>query len=118
MERFVQKWVEKVSKNYAKRVEKGPKIEPKWIQKSSKINAEIEVGKKFEKVTDRMAPVYNRAAPDFSFGHHFSGQNGRKRHPKNHEKVETEKVSKNDAKGSKRDAKCSQNGSQNLRKSI
>ncbi len=50
MERFVQKWVEKVSKNDAERVEKGPKMEPKWIQKSSKIDAGIKVRKKFEKV--------------------------------------------------------------------
>ena len=43
---------------------------------------------------------------------------GPKRHPKNHEKVETEKVSKNYGKGLKRDAKCSRNGFQNLRKSV
>ena len=49
MESFVQKWVAKVSNNYAKRVEKGSKMEPKWVQKSSKINTEIGVGKKVEK---------------------------------------------------------------------
>ena len=83
----------------------------KWFQKSSKIDAEIEVGKKFEKVTLRMAPVSSGLYRDFSFGHPFSGENGPKRHPKNHEKVETEKVSTNDAKGLKRLAKCFQNGS-------
>ena len=41
--------VEKVSKNYAKRVEKGPTIKTKLVQKSSKIYAEIEVGKKVAK---------------------------------------------------------------------
>ena len=54
MERFVQKWVGKVLKNYAKMVEKGSKMEPKWVQKSSKIDTRIGVGKKPEKVTSGM----------------------------------------------------------------
>ena len=111
MERFVQKWDGKVSNNYAKRVEKGPKIEPKWVQKSSKIDTEIEVGKKFEKVSLRIRLGFG---PDYR----LSTKNGPKWYPKNDEKVGAEKVCQNDAKGPKRDAKCFQNGSQNLRKSI
>ena len=72
MVRFVQKWVGKVSKNDAKRIEPGSKMEAKWVQKSSKIDAKIEVGKKIEK----------RDAPDSSglwiFGRKWSKtvQNG------------------------------------------
>ena len=54
MERFVQKWVAKVLKNYGKRVEKGPEMKPKWVEKSLKINAKVEVGKKSKKTTLRL----------------------------------------------------------------
>ena len=47
-----------VSKRDAKRVEKGYKMEPKWVQKSSKIDVKIEVGKKSEK---RDAPARFRS---------------------------------------------------------
>ena len=67
-----------------------------------------------EKVRKSDAPDSVGIMPDYR----FSTKNGPKRYPKNDEKVEAEKVLKNDAKGSKGDAKCSQNGSQNLRTSI
>ena len=118
MEIFVQKWVGKVSKNYAERVGKGLKIEPKRVQKSSKIDAEIEVGKKIEKVTLRMAPVSSSLYRDFSFGHPFRPKTVENGIRKIMKKSRQKKCPKIMPKGSKRDAKCSQNGSQNLRKSI
>jgi len=54
MEGFVQKWIGKILKNDAKRVERGSKMEPKCIQKSSKIDAKIEVGKSSKKETLRL----------------------------------------------------------------
>ena len=64
MERFVQKWVEKVSKHDTEKVENGSKMEPKWVQQSSIINAKIKVGKKFEK---RDAPARFGILPVYRF---------------------------------------------------
>ena len=83
----------------AKGSQKGAKERPKWIQKSPWAPGSI-LGAKKVKFVDRFG-VKNGS---------FFDQKSKKRHPKKHQKINAEKVSKNDAK---RWPKWCKNGCQN-----
>ena len=81
-------------KNTPKAIKFDPQIAQKTIKNLSKINAEIEIGKRVEKWRPR--PI--ESEPIFD-------QNRSKMTSKNHQKIDAEKVSQNDAKMTGKESK-------------